>query len=119
MEHQRSVAFIFAVAAAGAGHLVFSAANEMNERMALGYPSTGLIAAAVVVGVVTFLFAMRREAWSTFVDSVVGELIQVSWPTREETTRNTVVVVVSTLVFATILFVFGEIAEQVTRTFLI
>jgi len=119
VEHQRSVAFIFAAAAAGAGHLVFAAANEVNERMALGYPSTGLVAAAVTVGIVTFLFAMRKEAWSSFVDSVVGELLQVAWPTREETSRNTIVVVVSTLVFATILYVFGFLAEQVTRTFLI
>jgi preprotein translocase SecE subunit len=73
----------------------------------------------VFVGVVTFLLAMRKEAWSAFVDSVVGELLQVAWPTREETTRNTTVVVVSTIVFAAILGVFGFLAEQVTRTFLI
>ncbi len=119
MEHKRSVAFIFALAAVAAGYLAYLVGTQIIvPRFTLGESSTVPAGVAVGVGVVTFVVALRNTTWTSFVDSVVAELLEVTWPTREETTRNTLVVVASTLAFAGVLFVLGKAAEIVTRNFL-
>lgn len=119
MEHKRSVASIFALAAVAAGYLAYLVGTQIVvPRLTLGEASAVPAGVAVGVGVVTFMVALRNTKWTSFVDSVVAELLEVTWPTREETTRNTLVVVASTLTFAGILFVLGKAAEIVTRNFL-
>jgi preprotein translocase SecE subunit len=119
VEHKRSVAFVFALAALAVGYLAYLVGAEIVvPRMALGDSSVAPAAAGVAVGLLTFVVGLRNEVWTSFVDSVVAELLEVTWPTREETTRNTFVVVVSTVVFASVLFVLAKAAEIVTRSFL-
>ncbi len=116
MEHKRSVAFIFALAAVAAGYLAYLVGTEIVvPRLTLGESSTVPAGVAVGVGVVTFVVALRNTTWTSFGGSVVAELLEVTWPTREETTRNTLVVVASTLAFAGVLFVLGKAAEIVPR----
>jgi len=118
VEHQRSVAFIFAVGAALAGYFAYRASIEVVDRMILNVPSMVPPALAAAGGVLFFILALRKESWTSFVDSVITELAEVTWPDREETTKNTTTVIVTTLVFAVVLYVFGQAAMLITGKFL-
>lgn len=118
MEHQRSVALIFAVGAAMVGYFAYRASTEVVDRMMLNVPSMAPTGLAVIGGVLFFILALRKESWTSFVDSVISELSEVAWPDREETTRNATTVIVTTLVFAVVLYVLGQTAMLITGKFL-
>lgn len=77
--------------------------------------STGL---GVLGGVVAFFAGLRNEKATTFTDSVVSEMQKVTWPTREETTSNTGIVVGATLFFASLLAVYDFAWAKIAGLFL-
>ncbi|MFZ5478276.1 MAG: preprotein translocase subunit SecE [Myxococcota bacterium] len=72
----------------------------------------------VVGGIAGFFVGLRVEKAVTFVDSVVSELKKVSWPSREETTSNTTIVLGASVFFASLLAVYDFAWAKVTGLFL-
>lgn len=123
MENSRPVTFAFVVAAVAAGLFVRSAtvaimtAQSVEDPMLAGVaPASGV--AALVVGAVTLLVLLRHEKAKAFCDSVVTELKKVAWPSREETTNNTGIVVVATVLFGGLLSVYDYVWAQIAEVVL-
>ena len=75
-----------------------------------GAPKATLITAvAAVIGVLTGFLLYRRSDVKDRADEVAGELSKVTWPTREETWRNTVVTVVTSIIAAVYLGLFDTL----------
>jgi len=73
-------------------------ASDPNESIAT--------AAAAIAAVVTAIVLYRHPKTSTFSNQVASELSKVTWPTRQETWQQTIVVVVVSVIAAVILGVF-------------
>ncbi len=72
---------------------------------------------AVGAGLVAFITAVityRSEKTHTFVVEVCVELSKVTWPTRKETWKQTVVVLIVSVIAAVILGVFDAVWSQIT-----
>jgi preprotein translocase SecE subunit len=123
VENQRAVTLSFVVGGVLVGVFVRSLVSAVMGYAALEDPILGgVLAASVVIGIVAgivgFFVLLRTEKATTFVDSVWSELKKVSWPTREETTNNTTIVVGATLFFATLLAAYDFTWAKVTGFFL-
>jgi preprotein translocase SecE subunit len=123
VENQRAVTLSFLVGAILVGVFVRSLVVAVMGYAVLEDPILGgVLPASVVVGVVAaivgFFVALRMEVATTFTDSVWTELQKVTWPSREETTNNTTIVVGATLFFATLLAVYDFTWAKVTGLFL-
>ncbi len=64
---------------------------------------TGL---AAILGILVGYLLYRHDRVKPYVDEVAGELSKVTWPTRPETWRNTIVVIVTSVIAAVFLGVF-------------
>ena len=64
---------------------------------------------SLAAGVITFVILMRNQRAVKFTDEVLHELFRVTWPTREETVRASVTVVVVTAFTASMLAVYDFI----------
>jgi preprotein translocase SecE subunit len=130
VENQRAVTLTFAIAAVLVGMfarlLLVDVAVTFNWDMTLPVfaPSDAMAqvvnvpgVVGLVGGVVAFFVLLRHERAGAFIDSVWSELAQVSWPSREETTRNTSIVLGASILFSVILFVFDSSWVQVLRLF--
>ncbi len=73
---------------------------------------TSAVGLALSVGAV--LFAARHQPSLTFSNEVVAEVTKVTWPSKKETKRSTVVVIVTTLVIAVMLGVFDFFWAELT-----
>jgi preprotein translocase SecE subunit len=73
---------------------------------------------AIVAGVVTFGFLIRNQKAMLFTDEVVGELARVTWPTRDETVRASVVVIFTTIFTASLLAAYDFLWKNVADYFL-
>jgi len=80
------------------------------------FPLSNLIGAASAVLTVFLLLKNNRAVQHT--NEVIGELVKVTWPTREETTNNSIVVVLVTIVFSGSLAMYDYVWAQVTEKFL-
>jgi preprotein translocase subunit SecE len=69
---------------------------------------------AVAAGIVGAILLYRNRPTYTLVHDVVEELSKVTWPTRKETSQATVVVVVTSLIAALMLFMFDSVWSAVT-----
>jgi preprotein translocase SecE subunit len=111
VENQRSVTFTFFVGAVLAGVFARQVCAAVAQAARVELPSVaGLLdasgVAGLVVGVVSFFVGMRHEVATAFVDSVWTELGEVAWPSRDETSRNTSVVLGASILFSVVLFVY-------------
>lgn len=111
MQNQRLVTLVFLIGGIAVGVLVRSATRALLPLAGLEDPLLlDLAPMSLLLGVgsavVGFFGLMRHERSSTFVDSVIGELSVVTWPSREETMNNTGVVVGATVFFAALLAVY-------------
>lgn len=123
VENQRAITLLFIVGGVLAGIFLRSLTGSV-----LGYGSwpdpllggvvTASTLAAAAGGVVAFLVAIRNERATTFADSVISELKKVTWPTREETTGNTGVVVGATIFFSLLLAAYDFAWAELTSQFL-
>jgi preprotein translocase subunit SecE len=71
--------------------------------------------AAGVVTLIAVVVALRSERVNPFLLEVVGELKEVTWPTWQETTSHTIVVIVTVLVLAAILGFFDVVWARVAK----
>jgi preprotein translocase subunit SecE len=69
---------------------------------------------AVVVGILGAIVLYQHRPTYTLVHDVVEELSKVTWPTRKETSQSTVVVVLTSIVAALMLFMFDSVWSAVT-----
>jgi preprotein translocase SecE subunit len=120
VENQRAVVVTFVAGGALMGVFVHHLVDAALRAAAMEVPAvlsalTAPVLAGLVAGVLTFFILLRHERARAFVDSVVTELYSVTWPSREETTSNTGIVVGATVVFAALLAVYdlawGKVAE--------
>jgi preprotein translocase SecE subunit len=73
---------------------------------------------SVFAGIATFIFLIRFKPALSFFDEVIGELFRVHWPSREETLRASVTVVVTTIATAALLAAYDFIWKNVADYFL-
>jgi preprotein translocase subunit SecE len=78
-------------------------------------PNESLVTVASVVGgIIATVFLYRNPSSHTFATEISEELAKVSWPTRQETSNSTIVVVVTSIICAIMLFLFDTIWSSVT-----
>lgn len=123
MENSRPVTLVFVIAAISAGVFVRSGAVAVMTARSIEDPLLGGVAPATVVvaviaAAVTLFVLLRHEKARTFTDSVVNELKKVTWPSRDETTNNTGIVVAATILFGGLLSVYDYVWAQVAEVVL-
>lgn len=108
MKHQRYVLLAFTIGAILMGLVVQSATVSAFAQFA--FPDSriaGIVntstAIALGAGLATFVGMIRNRQAIRFTDEVIGELSQVTWPTRDETVRASTTVVLTTLFTAAVL----------------
>ena len=113
MKHTRYVLLTFIVGAILMGMVAQSALVSIFAQAAMPDQMLGPFASSSVAGmVVAFVTGgvlLRHERAKRFTDEVVGELLRVTWPTRDETVRATVTVVFTTLFVAALLGIYDLI----------
>ena len=70
---------------------------------------------SVIVAFVGMVFLMRHERVNPFLLEVVTELREVTWPTRQETTSHTTVVIVAVMIVALLMGAFDFTWATLTR----
>lgn len=123
MENQRAVAVLFMIGGVLVGVFFRSLTVAIMTFRVLEDPMIAGIAPlstliGIVSGFVGFFALLRNTKATTFVDSVVSELLRVTWPSREETFSNTGIVVGSTIFFASLLAVYDFVWAKLTEIFL-
>lgn len=111
MSKQRYVLLAFVIAAIMVGFTVQAAVVSGFAQFA--YPDNRLLdtmststALALVASLGTFVGLLRYRTANVFSGEVVGELLRVTWPTREEALRAATTVVLTTLFTASLVAVF-------------
>ena len=100
------------IAGLAAGLFVRSAAvevvayNPSLQDPSLGGVVSASMLAATVVGVVTFMVLHKHERATAFTNSAIDELRKVTWPSREDTTAQTTVVITAALGFGLLMFLY-------------
>jgi preprotein translocase SecE subunit len=130
VENQRAVSLTFAIAAVMVGVfarlLLIDVAVTMNWDVTLPSIADSNAMAQVVnvpgvvglvCGGIAFFVLLRHERAGAFIDSVWSEMALVTWPSREETTRNTTIVIGASILFSVVLFIFDSSWVQVLRLF--
>ncbi len=87
-------------------HLVWDFWAEPDPAIVTG--------AAAVGGLITGFVLYKHPKVNRFTHDVAGELSKVTWPTRKETWANTVVVVVTSIIAAIIIFLFDMAWSSIT-----
>ena len=104
--------FVYAAYFAGGIGIAFlgsKLANLIWMRLAAWKPQIGeprddiMMPIAAVVGAATAYYYWKKAATRQYAEEVASELSQVTWPSRNEVTNSTTVVIVTTA-FATIFF---------------
>jgi preprotein translocase subunit SecE len=92
------VAFLFAKF----GNLIWQRVEAYRPQ--IGDPRDDIIMPiGAVVGALTALYYWRKQKTRQYAEEVAAELSQVTWPSRQEVTNSTTVVIIATA-FATIFF---------------
>jgi len=121
MRHLPWVILTYVVAAFLTTLVVSSAVHSGFQRFGvadfrpLGLPIAMSSIIAFVAGVVFFVIFVRNRRIMTFTDEVIGELLKVTWPTRDETVKASVTVVVTTAFVASLMAVYDVIWVRVFR----
>lgn len=124
MSKQRYVLLAFVIGAILVGFTLQAALDDAfaqfdwrNER--LGFLDTSS-AIALAGSALTFVILIRSRQALTFAGEVVGELLRVNWPSREETVRASTTVVLATLFTAGLLaaydFTWKNLADLILFT---
>jgi preprotein translocase SecE subunit len=108
---QRYMMLAFVLFSVAAGLTVQAATISLFAQFAirddrlLGLVTTSSVL-ALTGGVVTFFGLMRSRTAGTFTREVVGELMRVTWPSREESVRASTTVILTALLISGLLAVF-------------
>lgn len=124
MNHQRYVLLAFVVGALFVAAVLQSAVSslvvylDMQDLRLMGglFNMSDLI--AVVGGLVTFFGLLRNAQAVQFTDEVVGELLKVTWPTREEALQATSTVIFTALFVAAVIGFYDLVWNNVASFFL-
>ena len=108
MSKQRYVLFAFIIGSILVGLTLQSATVSAFAQFAvpdnrIGGLVTTTTAISILGGGLTFFVLIRTRRALTFSSEVVGELLKVTWPTRDETVRASTTVVLTTLFTAALL----------------
>lgn len=95
-------AILTMVVVSSAVHSGFNRFGIADYRL-LGSPVALSSLIAFLAGVVAFVVFIRTRKVMTFTDEVLGELFKVTWPSREETLRAAITVVVTTVFVASLM----------------
>ncbi len=123
MTKQRYVILVFVLTAILVGVTLQSAFVSLflqlayNDNVWFGVVNTST-ALAFVGGAGTFFGLVRTRTAVNFTTEVVGELLRVTWPTREETMRASTTVVLTTLFTAALLAVYDFTWKSLADFFL-
>lgn len=102
--HRRFVYAAYFAGAIGIAFLLSKVASIVWGRLAQWKPTLGephdefLMPASALIGGVAALYYWRRTRARQLAEQVAEELSKVTWPSREEVTNSTFVVIVTTLV---------------------
>lgn len=123
MKYPNYVLLALAVGAIGIGLLVQSATfSGMQQFQYADNLLLGLMSTSSALGVGGFflsgLILMRSKPALLFTDEVVNELMQVTWPTRDETLRASTTVVLTTFFTAAVLAAYDFIWKNLADFFL-
>lgn len=92
--------------------------GESRTRVNLRFTTVDLGTIAIVVGVLAGLaavvFAWKNERIRTLAQETVDELARVTWPSRQETYGATVVVIVTSMISAAVIFVLDRFWSWLT-----
>jgi preprotein translocase subunit SecE len=108
---QRYMLLAFVLIAVAVGLTIQSATVSLFAQFAVRDDRLlGLVTTTSVIalsgGVVTFFGLMRSRTAGTFTREVVGELMRVTWPSREEAVRASTTVILTALIISALLAVF-------------
>ena len=96
-------------------HLAADVAAFASEKADLSTPNPTLVtAASAITAIVIAALLYRSPRVHTFAREVAVELSHVTWPTRQETWSNTLVVMVVSAIAAVILGAFDAVWAAVT-----
>ena len=110
-------AILVVIVMQSAVYSAFTRIGYPDYRILGGWASTsGTI--AFVSGVATLVVLVRNERVLRFTDEVIGELARVTWPTRDETVRASVVVIFTTIFTASLLAAFDYLWKNLADYFL-
>jgi len=94
---------------------VIASLGSRYDWFTLPTPDATLITgAAAIIGILTGFLLYRHPRAKPMADEVAGELSKVTWPTRPETWRNTIVVIITSVIAAAYLFLFDSVWSAFT-----
>ena len=89
-------------------------AMDVSAPQIIGSNFTLTTMVGMVIALVAGSVAYRHPRAQEFSNEVVVELLKVTWPTKKETKSATIVVLVTTLIIATILGLFDFVWAELT-----
>lgn len=96
-------AILIALLLSKVGHALWTRLGQWKPAV-IGEPKDEIVfIAAAIIGALVALRYWKKPEARQYADEVAEELSKVTWPSREEVTNSTIVVVVTTL-FATVFF---------------
>lgn len=95
---------------------VFISAAAVFVRRQSGVLWLSICLVAVVMASVISVLFLNRPRWADFLISVQSEIDKVTWPSKAEVKRHTIVVLVLLFSVASIVFVFDIIWQWVFKT---
>lgn len=110
---ERWVQFAF-VLLAGA---TFFVADKLIEYVwgQFAQPNTTIVSgAAAIIGILAGYFAYRHPKLNPMAHEVANELAKVTWPSRQETSYSTVVVIITSIIAAALLGTFDALWSTFT-----
>lgn len=120
--NQRYILLGFLSTAAFLGFAVRGLVVPLLARLEVVDPQLGFVSGTdilgLVVGLVTFLGLNRHVVAYSFTDESVTELRKVVWPTKDETVRATITVILTTFFIAGTLAFYDFVWARVTSAFL-
>ena len=123
MSNARYIYLTFLLAGACTGLAVRSMAVAI--LLSMGAADTvvgGLLPLSTIIGfvsaILTFFVMLKVPVVVQYTDECISELVKVTWPDREETTNNSMVVIVATLIFSGSLAAFDFVWAKVTDLFI-
>lgn len=123
MTKQRYVMLAFIVGSVLVALTLQAALESASAQFALadnriGGLVTTSTALALLGGSLTFFALIRTRRALTFSNEVVGELMRVTWPSRDETVRASTTVVLTTLFTAALLAIYDFTWKNLADLFL-
>ena len=108
-----AISWLFAVSIRGLAIPVLARFEVGDPLVFLGLNATTF--ASIILGFCAFLILNRHPLVVSFANEVVDELRKVTWPDKDDTVQNTVIVIGVTLFIAFALGVYDYVWAEVTQ----